>query len=273
MPLNATDRATLLALMTHLAPHEDPAPFLNRARGFGSLALDELGALPGVDQLRCGLVRVMDQLLDVEEREAGLAAVEHALGTYPGMANQDDPMLSLARHPAWVGLAWVELAEARGAVSDADWDRAVVLAASGFQGQEHAGRGEILWAMAEQAEAIGWTRRTTEVLQQAVDAPFDEESHRGEVRLLLGLRYAEDEDERAVATLEQVAQATGPVQRRVHARWVLSALTREDAPHTALQHLTEALLLLEADPDAPADVVGRVRDQIAALGAPIVSDT
>jgi len=270
MPLNATDRASLLSLMTELGPQGDRSLFIQQVHAFGSVALDEIGQLPGVDQLRCGLLRVLDQILDADELDAGLQAAEHALGTYPGMATAEDPMLSLARHPAWVGLAQLELSEHRRGSTPADWDRAVSLASAGFRHLGTAGRGEVLWAMAEQAESVAWTHRATSVLEQALDAPFDEESHRGEVRLLLGLRYAEDEDPRAVERLTEVATGVGPAQRKVHARWVLSALVREEAPQEALGHLTEALVLLESDPDAPHEVTDRVRSQLAALGAPDV---
>ena len=270
MPLDATDRAALIALMTELGPAGRSSVFIEEAQRMGSLALDEVGALPGVDQLRCGLIRVLSELLDPDEIKAGYNAAEQALQAYPGMTQADDPMLDLVRNPAWVGLTHLELAEKVGGLNSAAWDRAVFLASTGFQRLGRTGRGEVLWAMAEHADGMRWTRRATQVLLQAVDAPFEDEGHRGEVRLLLALRLAEDGDERAGTVLAQVADAPGPTQRRVHARWVLSALVRERDPRAAIGHLSEALVLVEAEAEASEDVVHKIKEALVALGAPAV---
>jgi hypothetical protein len=259
-----------MALMTELGPEGQASIYVQEAQRMGSAALDEVGALPGVDQLRCGLLRVLHELLEPDEMDAAVHAAEHALQTYPGMTQADDPMLGLVRHPAWVGLAQLEIAERKGDLQEADWDRAVFLASTGFQHLGRTGRGEVLWAMAEHADGVGWTARATQVLRQAIVAPFEDESLRGEVRLLLGLRLAEDGDVEAQQVLTSVAEAPGPTQRRVHARWVLSALVRESDPHAAMAQLSEALVLVESDEDASEDILTTLKQALAALGAPTV---
>lgn len=265
MPLNHEDRMRLLGLLHELGPSGDREQFVHVVREMGPAALEELGELPGLEPIRAGLLRVLPSLVD--DLEPWLKAADEALAVYPAMAREEDPALTLTRHPAWVALAALELAELR----DTDGlDRALTLAAVGFEGTGGIGPGELLWAMAEQAEEHGWTGRSGRLLAQAAEARFDEESHRGEVQLLLALRWAEDGDPRAVELLDKLTGATGPTQRRVHAAWVLSALVREDDPQRAIRALSEAQALLLSDADSDAAVLGRVQEALRGLGAPDV---
>src|SRR5690606_18174655 len=105
----------------------DPDEVVAFVRDHWAQSLEEVGARPGWDQVRAGLLRVLPRLVDRRAREEALDAAGAALAAYPEDAASGEPAVLLARHPAWVGLAAMELAAARaeservpeGAVRDA----------------------------------------------------------------------------------------------------------------------------------------------------------
>src|SRR5690606_22379939 len=172
-------------------------------------------------------------------------------------------------HPAWVGLASLELSAATGPLGARAIDRAVALASAGFQASARGavGRGEVLWALAEQADEAAWHDRSRLLLREALRAPFDDPTHLPRVRLLRGLRLAEDgEEDEAARVLDQVAaDDAADARAQVHALWVLSALhRRRGEPARAADRLREALERVEDDEDEA--VVERLREALRELG-------
>ena len=267
MSLSSNDRAHLLSLIAELGPRGDRRIFTRAVQALGPGALDEYGAQPGHDQLRAALVRVLDTLIAEKDREAVLLSVEGALKAYPRHLQSDDPLLKVARHPAWVGMAALECDRQAG--RDADLNRAVQLARLGFGQEQPSDRGEVLWAMAEQAEEAGWTDTATNLLSAALESPFHDEDGRGEVRLVYGLRLAEDSHPDATRILTEVATATGPLKRRIHARWVLAAMVKQTDPQGAIAHLSEALVMARQDDDTR--IVQQIEGAMRGLGVPLPS--
>lgn len=268
MPYSTTDRAAFVALLHHLAPGADRAPALRFARDRWEDSLDELGADPGFDQARAGLVRLLGHTLEEPLRAERLDAVRRALEAYPEEAAEPDPALIVVRHPGWVGLASLELSSVEGQTPAQAVDRAVRLASAGFQASARGpvGRGEVLWAMAEQAEEVEWRDRAVMLLREAVRSPFQDAAHLPDVRLLLGLRLAEDgEADEAAEVLDRVAEdPLAEARTQVHALWVLAALHRDRGEDDrAAERLRQALDRVDADEDEA--VVQRIRDALAEL--------
>ena len=143
------------------------------------------------------------------------------------------------------------------------------LARLGFGQEQPSDRGEVLWAMAEQAEEAGWTDTATNLLSAALESPFHDEDGRGEVRLVYGLRLAEDSHPDATRILTEVATATGPLKRRIHARWVLAAMVKQTDPQGAIAHLSEALVMARQDDDTR--IVQQIEGAMRGLGVPLPS--
>lgn len=263
MPFDPQERATFVALMHHLGPGADRDPVIGFVRDHWAQSLDEIGARPGWDQVRAGLLRLAPELLDPPPLEEVRQAARAALDAYPEDAASADPALLLARHPAWVGLSQLELEPDRPRI-----DRAVQLASAGFQAtsRQAIGRGEILWAMAEQAEEAGWHDRARQLLRAAQAGPFHDPDHAARVKLLLGLRLVEDGevDDGSETLTEVAADALAEGRARVHALWVLAALQRKARRIGEAQELLErALCLLDQD-DEP-EIVEQIRATLADL--------
>lgn len=271
MPYSTHDRAAFVALLHHLAPGADRTPILRFTQDLWTDALDELGADPGFDQARAGLLRLLADRLEEPLRGDRLDAARRALDAYPDEAAEGDPAVLVVRHPAWVGLASLELSAAAGPLNARAIDRAVALASAGFHASSRGavGRGEVLWAMAEQADEAAWHDRSEILLREALRSPFEDPSHRPRVRLLLGLRLAEDGDaDEAARVLEQVvADDAADGRAQVHALWVLAALHRgRGETNRAAERLREALDRVDDDEDEA--VVERLREALRELGGP-----
>src|SRR5678815_3839545 len=117
-------RAAFLELLPELDGEADNA-VIAFVRDHWVEALEEIVADPGHEQVRAGLVRVMAAMLPPAERHEVLARAKRVLEGYPEAVKGGGPVL-LARHPAWVGLAWLEIAEA--AADRPELDKAVALA-------------------------------------------------------------------------------------------------------------------------------------------------
>ena len=264
------EREAFLALFQDLGPdaagHQASA-FVDNLR---EASIKELSAVPGFDQVRAGLARTLREQLDGDERVAAESACRLAIQAYLDSLDTTDfdPLLLLARHPAWVAIASMELDRWSAVPLQQSIVRAVAIATAGFaavgDGQA-TGRGEVLWAIAEQADDAGWTQTATQLYESAIDAPFATDEGQSQVRLLLALRWVEDGDPRADQMLSDVAENALATRRsRIHAAWVLAAMRAESG------HSADALRLLETarslvDDDEEAEIGQRIEDAIATL--------
>lgn len=264
MPLSPSDRATFQDLMSALGDDADPRPMLGFARAHRDHLLEELVALPGVSRVRAGVLRLLPELVPDAETRADLArqagsAILAPVG--PG------PMERLARHPAWVGLAVLELAELRDDWEGDPVDRASEIAGRAFAAAgtpETVGKGEVLWALAEEAEEAGWLTRAHALLERAAKADFADDARRAQVLLLVAIRrLARDED--ALELLSDAAETEAAEGRtRTHAAWIL-AHTHPDV-EAAARWLGRAAEWVDRDDDP--DVARRIDAALAARNRP-----
>jgi hypothetical protein len=268
MSLSVDERAAFLALMPHLGPEGEDEAVVAFVRDHFYECIDEIGADPGFDQVRAGLIRLVPRLVgDADERRRVLASADRMVRAFPDAVRDGDPTLLLARHPAWVGLCAMELSDQLPGEFPGGVHRAVEVASVGFSalaGHAVSGPGEVLWAMAEQAEEAGWTDRTRQLLEAALDVSFADPANAHRVRILLGHLYVDaGEEALAAAVLEDVT--TGPDAQddtRIHARWMLAGLCqRNDDLEGAREWLREALR--EANGAGEEDAVEHIK---AALG-------
>ncbi len=264
MPLDAQHAHTFVGLLPQLAPEAD----VSQARKFfldhSEACREEFGRVPGFDQVRAGLVRLLPAVVDEAERGPLLDQVEQALGAYA--PSDDDGLASVRRHPAWVGLCSLELDEQRGRDEDAV-ERALALAMKGFAAVERGtstGEGEVLWALAEAAGEVGWQDRATPLLLAAARAIFEDEGNRARVMLVRILQRLEVDDEDVAEEVEALlALPVVDDQTRVHALWIGAHLDRTHGDVARfVQRLEDALELV--DPLEDPDVHGRI---VATLGA------
>ncbi len=215
--------------------------------------LEAVGEVPGVDSVRAAVVRLLPRLVtEPLALEGYLQAAARALRAYPDAVTAGDPLALMARHPAWVGLAHLEVAEALGGDASDAMSVAVEHARLGFSAAAGGAvqDGEVLWAMAETAEEAGWRERAAQLLGLAVDAPFADPVSQMQVLLLAGQAAAPTDPERAEAHLQAVVDAEGPHQLKVQAGFVLAhiAEARGDTDE-ALKWLRDALERVEEDDD------------------------
>ena len=229
---------------------------------------DELAARPGSDAVRALVLRAMGNV-DVDTT-GWVEAASGALESYAADVGSGDPTLLMERHPAWAGLARLELALREGASTDAAVDAAERAARIGFASVgdgRGTRRGTVLWALSERADEAGWSTRARVLLDAAAAGPFDDPSDAARVLLLQGLGDAECESTRASARLKAAAshpEADG--RTRTHARWVLHAMARDSGDHDAAVRWLDAALA-DSD-DEPDPIVERLRDARAALTKP-----
>jgi hypothetical protein len=266
MGLEAHERAALLELMPVLEAG-DPAISTAISR-LAPRLVDELAARPGSDAVRALVLRAMGAV-DVDTT-GWVEAASGALETYAADVGSGDPMLLMERHPAWAGLASLELALREGSSVDVAVDAAERAARLGFASigdGRGTRRGTVLWALSERADEAGWASRSRVLLDAAAAGPFDDPSDAARVLLLQGLGDAERESAEASGRLEAAASHPDADGRtRTHARWVLHAMARDSGDRDAAIHWLDAAL---ADSeDEPDPVVERLRHAHAALNNP-----
>lgn len=253
MPLTMNDRQHVV---DHLHELADPSSssliaFLAERE---EAALDEVGAMPGIDQVRAALLRAWTRTGHGRLDEAVAHAVA-ALDSYEAQVAEGSPVLLQRRHPAWVGLAALE--------AGLPLERATTLASIGFRSVAGPhGDGDVLWAMAEAAEDAGWSDRHAQLLEAAQQAEFLDAAPQAQVRLLWALHRIE-QDPAAAGELQRVFDDTeAPDPTRVHAAWVLAIRAQEAGEAaTARQHLMGALALV--DDDQEPDIAQRIREALA----------
>ena len=276
MPFTQEEREAFLAMLPDLGPLGSTDPVSHFVTERRAASLSEAVAIPGFDQVRAGLFRILGRVLDTEEKDAIASTGRAAIDSYLDAVSEPDldPLFLMARHPSWVAIASMELDAWNDIPPAASVDRAVHLATAGFEAVgdgQATGRGEVLWAIAEQADEAGWTQVATTLYQATLDAPFASEDGPSQVRLLLALRYVEDRDARAPSLLKDVIDdALATHRSRIHAAWVLAAMhNASDEPQDALSLLTVARdLAHEAEEEA---VLQRIEEAITQLKNPAQS--
>ncbi|TNE92856.1 MAG: hypothetical protein EP330_00290 [Deltaproteobacteria bacterium] len=262
MSLAPAERAAFLDLLPELGPDGDRRK-ISAFLAEHPHAAGELGARPGMDQVRAGLLRVVDELGDEDDlRDQALAA----LSAYAEDVQDPDPAVLLERAPSWVGLAWLEARGESGWTSEAALE-AAELARTGFAAAKMTGigEGELLWALAEAAAEVGWTDRERFLLDEARQASFEAEERAGEVALLYAMRCLEDGDEAGLGILEEVSELEAASARtRIHARAILGAVASERGDREAARAWFEGALA-EVDPDEEPDVAAQLESTLASL--------
>lgn len=250
MPFTHDDRLAFADLLDELDT-EATATFLE-ARAH--VLVDEAAAVPGVDQVRAGLVRAA-RLHARPERPAIEAAARDALQTFPDTVASAPPTLLQRRHPAWVGLCALEVGH--------DLDEAIALARVGFEslaGPQEAG--DILWAMAEAADEVAWSATHRALLEAAVVSPFRHRDQHDQVRLLWALERV-GSDPASLDELDALARDDDADDRaRVHALWVLSAVAREAGDTAQVRERLEAALGL-VDAESEPEIAQRIEAALA----------
>lgn len=257
--LTPTDRTALASLASHLAPGADRTVLTSFVMSNLEACIAEMVDAEASDQHRTVLYRV---LADHPQAQAYLDALDESLACYPRQVTEEGRQLLLRRHPAWVGLARLERAGGPAEADASETAEAIALTNAGFAAAASAnelGAGEALWAMAEQAETVGWTDRYEALIDAAVESDFAEPAHQAEVRLLVGMHRtasgrADGQDWLRLVVKDELAE----VRSRVHAAWVLA---HED-PAEATHWLTQALEVLSEEDDA--DVRARLETALAA---------
>jgi len=269
LPLSPPDRSALLALMPLLGPDRDPEGVLALVRDRWLACIDEVQADPGFDKVRAALIRILRTELaaDPEVRDA-LRGAARVVRSFPEAVMDGDATLLLARHPAWVGLCALELAKWDRSLAPNPLEWAITLARVGFSvliGKADAGRGEVLWALAEEAESVGWYQTGRQLLEVASAAPFADPDHAVQVRLLLALRRLEDGEPEAADLLEEVARSSTADARIVtHARHVLAGMRIRAGDAGGARYWFEQALA-SVDPDEEPTIAERLRSEIATL--------
>lgn len=267
MSLQPADRAAFLEMFADLGPEGEGKKAAAFLREHGDAALAELGARPGMDQVRAGVLRALP-LLDVDAAPYQKAALE-ALDGFAEDVAQPDPAILLERAPAWAGLAYLEALGSKGWTPEATRE-AIALARVGFAAArlEGIGDGELLWALAEAAGEVGWTDRERLLLDEARGAAFADDERAAEVELLFALRCLQDGDPEGVLILEQVAQSESAATRtRVHARAVRGAIAQEQEElAVALTWFQSARAEVEADVEP--EIAAQLDDVIRSLQSP-----
>jgi len=254
MTWTAADRHTFADLIARQdeQPH-DVLEFLAERR---AAVVDEAGADPGIDQVRAGILRALREAGDPMYGPCREAAIP-VLRAFPQQVQGASPALLQRRHPAWVGLAALE--------AGMELDDALALARVGFEtfaGPQ--GEGDVLWALAEAAEDVGWAARHEALLRAAVNAEFLDRSQHDQVRLLWALHRIDVPDAPAHDELEALAdEVDADVRSRIHALWVLAARYRDaDDAASSRRALLAALALV--DKDEEPETAARLRQALEA---------
>lgn len=257
--LTPTERTALASLARDLSPGADRTVLTTFVVSNLDACLAELTDPTGSDQHRTVLYRVLSEQPEAQEH---LVAFDEALAAYPRQVAEEGRSLLLRRHPAWVGLARLERSGGPAAADESAIAEAIALANAGFSAAaalSELGPGEALWAMAEQAEAVGWTDRYETLMDAAVDADFAEPAQQAEVRLLVGMHRSSKGQSGGRELLKLVVKDDlAEVRSRVHAAWVLA---HEDSAE-AIHWLTTALDVLTEEDDA--DVRARLEAALVA---------
>jgi hypothetical protein len=261
MSFSQEERLQFVAWMSDLGPDCERSRMVNFVGSRREAALIELTEVSACEQVRAGLLRLLTELVpEGQEREVILKKVGTALTTVTPEASTDLAG-TLTRHPAWIGLSVLEYCDWAGR-TEGQLDWAVELAGLAFVqrgGDYGAGRGEILWAMAEQAESVGWSSRSTQLLNEAFLSAFSVDEHQQQVALLVALRRLDQSRSGAEDILDDILRSDkGDDQTRMHAAWVKAHLLKDRGERpAAVSCLQTALATLEESP--PVSISERIQ--------------
>jgi hypothetical protein len=263
MPLSHDDSLAFVQQLETLAPGQDRSELIAWSRERLEDLLAAVQTIEALDALRAGVLRLLPDLVpDPTRQVAVLRGAGQAL-----FSGQAADILSATRDPAWLGLAVLELAERVPAFEADPLQRAVAMATRGFESTPELpkGPGEVLWAMAERAEHVGWEDRAEPLFEAALASPFESLEHAAQVRLLVAMRRLERDEEGAEALLAQVVGFDEtPRQSRLHAGWILAVRAQERGDLVESRVRLEACLAL-IDPAVDGDVPARIKAALAAL--------
>lgn len=264
----ALENSAILRGMSTLGPGADASAVLAWIREHLAASRQEIAAIPGADQVRAALIRAIPAVVPQEDQQGWLEEAEAAVVAYA--PETLDPADQLRRHPSWVGLCALEIGEQAGTPAEEAVARAITLARRGFEalpGRVPCGDGEVLWAMAESAAEVAWWDWSDRLLAAARLAPFADEDLRAKVELLHILTRLERGEEDVEEELEAlIAADPADEETLVHALWV--GAQRDLAAGRiarAQQRLERALM--ELGEEAPEEVVERIREALAGIGA------
>jgi len=268
MGLSSDNRVLLMELMGELESDCEQTRVLNFVSEHRDGMLDELTARPGFDQVRAAVVRLLPTLVeDAEVRMELLARVGEALLVAPEDVAAS-PIGGLTRQPAWIGLCLLEVADQWDSWDGCSVERAVELAARVFKtlGETlEMERGEVLWAMAEQAEEAGWGKRGGELLEAALDGPFVDPSHRVQVLLLAAMQRMRIGQSGGEDLLDQLLNEEAADDRSVvHASWIKAHLAQSRGERKQAHSLLEQAFERVNAQDEP-DVANRLTEMMAEL--------
>ncbi len=263
MPLSSDDVLAFMQQLTLLGPNQDRTALVTWAQDHTEDLLSAVQAVETLDAVRAGVLRLLPYLdLPPDRRVAVLRGAGQSL-----FSSQGVDVLAATRDPAWLGLSVIELAERVPGFESDPMQRAVQLATRGFDSTPDLpkGPGEVLWAMAERAEHVGWEDRAEPLFEAALAAPFESLENAAQVRLLVALRRLERKEDGAEALLEQVVGfSEAPRQSRVHAGWILGLRAQERGDLSTARMRLEACLA-DVDSAQDGDAADRIAEALAAL--------
>ncbi|GEM_PF-3049284 len=263
MPLTPDDVLAFMQHLRDLGPDRDRTAAIAWARPRTSDLLAAVQAIETLDAVRAGVLRLLPDLGLSSDRQV---AVLRGAGQALFSAHRAE-VLTATRDPAWLGLCVLELAERVPGFEADPLQRAVAMATAGFESTPDLpkGPGEVLWAMAERAEHVGWEDRAEPLFEAALAAPFESLEHAAQVRLLVAMRRLEREEAGAETLLEQVVGfEEAPRQSRVHAGWILGLRAQERGDLETARARLQACLA-DVDPDQDGDAADRIAEALAAL--------
>lgn len=220
MGLTSEERSELIERLSELADGAERSSIEHFVASRWARCVEDLGDPDLEPRTRAGLARALVGGVDVP-----WARAEQALAGYPAALAEAGPEFQMVHHPAWVGLATIEVGtQGQGdAPTDEVLARAVERSAAGFRAstREEPARGEVLWAMAEVAEEVGWYPRSEQLLRFALAGPFAAAETRGQIELLLAMIEVRRGDAGGIERLMRVIEdEDAPDSARAHAGWI-----------------------------------------------------
>ena len=255
MSLSTDERTEFIQLMSDLGPDCDRTRILRFVADRREQLLNELVVVPGVEQIRAGILRLMPELeVNTSDLANLLGEVRKAIETpYVAPEKHVGPG-SLSRHPAWIGLSCLELCQLEEKDEGVALEEAVNLSSAAFAAQgelDSVGLGEVLWAMSEEAESVHWLVTSRRLLFLANDGPFKQLDHRHQVTLLSGMYAAERDPLEAEKLLSTLFDQKVAAETQVHARWVVAHLRLDQGDTDGACSCIEKALLLSQEEENP----------------------
>lgn len=269
MPLSSEDRASFVSRLTSLTPGADAHELVDWCRDRRVQCLEELGAVPGHDQVRAGVLRILPAMVpDEADRLQHYARVKAVLEQVDFAAIAQSPAMAQRRNPAWMGLCALEWGAQTGETGAVAWALELARAAFDVSSMTGApvGEGEVYWAMAEVAYDSRWFDHGDALLEAALGRDFYDEDHRHQVLLLTVLRLL-DQKKPAEASIVLDALLELEVhdpQTLTHALWIGAQLDRQAGDVARAILRLERAMSLVVEEEEP-DVARRIAEALLLL--------